>query len=67
MKVTRLRALNPFGVEMIFEGTKQDVDIAVSSYMEAYHPVGYGTYITESKDAPDDTKRVTVWRANSCD
>jgi hypothetical protein len=65
MKYTQER--NPSGTLMIFEGPRDEVQDCIVDVMERYHPIGYGTYVKETKTLPKESLRAVIWRANSCD
>ena len=67
MKATTLTHPKSSFMEVILEGSKPDVQLSTDEYFKAYHPMGYGTYVKEREEFPDDTVRVVIWRAKSCD
>ena len=67
MKATTLTHPKSSSLELVLEGTKADVQLSTDEYFKAYHPVGYGTYVKEREEFSDDTVRVVIWRAKSCD
>lgn len=48
-------------------GANKLVDKWVDEYLNSYHPLGYGTYVKDSKPLTSEMKQVTMWRAKSCD
>jgi len=55
------------GIEVTCKGENKMVSQWLNRFLDDYHPVGYGTYVKESKSLDKENKSITVWRARSCD
>jgi len=54
-------------MEVTCKGENKMVSQWLNRFLDNYHPVGYGTYVKESKSLDEKNKSITVWRARSCD